>query len=67
MHLPKLLTETLRLMRGALGDEGAPECDHCGTPKLLTNVIDQPVFNEPNRKLHQFQCSRCNTTFEELR
>jgi hypothetical protein len=67
MHLLKLLTETLRLMRGALGVEAAPECDHCKTPAVFSSVIDQPVFDEPDRKLHQFRCPRCNAIIEELR
>lgn len=67
MHLPKLLAETLRLMRREQDRELAPICAHCDSPMVLVSVIEQPVYKEPDRKLHQFRCACCGDMFEELR
>ena len=67
MKLATVLSGTLRSLHLSLSDEPGPICHNCGSGSLFGEVVDQPVYNERERKLHQFHCAVCNTIIEELR
>lgn len=59
--------ELFRDVSRMVADARHPQCYDCGAETLLLDILDQPVYGEPDKGLVQYSCTTCNIIIEELR